>query len=324
MPFRDVRGHRRLVELLSRSIHRGTLPPSLIFAGSQTRDVAIAVAQALNCQSPIESRIPSPESQTPSAESRIPNPESRDACGHCPACVRIARGVHPDVLVVEPGDNGNIRLRRTPGDSARFVIEEVIESTGFKPFEGRRRVTIIDEADAMVREAQNALLKTLEEPPPSSVFILLTAKPDLLLATVRSRCIRLTFAGAADAEVDEDAREAAQRLLLQAASVKDPARRIEVAKELHPRTSDTGAAGREHVARHLRAMASLLRDAEIVATRADAPLANGEASAGVERLAAAYGADRGVRAFEAIDRALSALDGNAGAKTVADWVMLQL
>ena len=83
MAFRDVVGHRRTIDLLSRSIARGTLPPSLIFAGpaAEKRAVAIALAQTLNCQSPLD----------------------LDACGSCTACLRIARGVHADVLILEPG-----------------------------------------------------------------------------------------------------------------------------------------------------------------------------------------------------------------------------
>jgi len=69
--------------------------------------------------------------------------------------------MHPDVLVVEPGDSGTIKIEQ---------VREVIDRSAYRPFEGRRRVVIVDEADALVIPAQHALLKTLEEPPPSSVF----------------------------------------------------------------------------------------------------------------------------------------------------------
>src|SRR5204863_1502376 len=102
-----------------------------------------------------------------------------DACGECASCRRIARGVHQDVLTIEPGDTGTIKIEQ---------VRDVIDRAGYRPFEGRRRVVIVDEADAMVAPAQNALLKTLEEPPSASVFILISSTPDALLPTVRSRC----------------------------------------------------------------------------------------------------------------------------------------
>ena len=85
---------------------------------------------------------------------------------------------------IEPGETGSIKDRPGPGGDRTCRVS---------PFEGRRRVTIIDQADALVDSAQNALLKTLEEPLPASVFILVTSRPDVLLPTVRSRCAHLRF-----------------------------------------------------------------------------------------------------------------------------------
>src|SRR5579862_3021723 len=297
MPFRDIRGHRRLTDLLARSIDRGALPPSSIFAGPSgvgKRATAMAVAQALNCL----------------------DVQHGDACGTCKACVRIARGVHPDVIVVEPGDNGSIKIDQ---------IRDVNDRVGYRPFEGRRRVVIVDEADALVPAAQNALLKTLEEPPPSSIFILVTARPDSLLPTVKSRCIRLWFAEGGSTEIDAEARAVAERVLTRAVDGNDAARLDVATKELHPKGSMIPAEARERLASHLRAMASLLRDAEILATGADpATIANPGSQPVLERLAAAYQGERGVRALAAVDQGLVALDRNAGVKVVADWVALQL
>src|SRR5262245_21762064 len=132
MPFRDIAGHRRILVLLARSIAASSLPPSLIFsgpAGPGKRKTAAAVAQALNCL-----RL-SPDF---------------DSCGECAACTRIARGVPPDVLLIEPGDTGSIKIDQ---------VRDAIERSAYRPFEGRRRVVIIDDADALVAAAQNALLK---------------------------------------------------------------------------------------------------------------------------------------------------------------------
>src|SRR6266853_1478501 len=146
MPFRDVvaaHGHRRLAGLLARSVGRDALPPSLIFsgpAGSGPREMAVALAQALNCLSPVTFN------DAEAATSDGADAAGRDACGACAACSRIARGVHPDVLVVERGDNGSIRIDQ---------IRDVIDRAGYRPFEGRRRAVIVDEADTMAAPAQS-------------------------------------------------------------------------------------------------------------------------------------------------------------------------
>ncbi len=230
-------------------------------------------------------------------------------------CVRIERGVHPDVLILEPGENGSIRIEQ---------VRDVIERAGYRPFEGRRRVVIIDDADALVDAAQNALLKTLEEPPPSSVFILLTARPDMLLPTVRSRCIRLSFAEGTAIESDPDARAVAGRVLLQVAASRDPVRRLEAARELLTNTGAGGATDREQVASHLRAVASLLRDIALITAAADTTALADVDAATLDRLVATYRGDRVIEAYTAVDRALDALDRNAGVKVVADWVALHL
>jgi DNA polymerase-3 subunit delta' len=318
MPFRDVvaaHGHRRLAGLLARSVGRDALPPSLIFsgpAGSGMRDMATALGQALNCLSPTVFDDGGPAARGRAADSAA----APDACGACTACARISRGVYPDVLVVAPGDNGSIRIDQ---------IRDVIDRAAYKPFEGRRRVVIVDEADMMAAPAQSALLKTLEEPPPSSVFVLVTSRPDMLLPTVQSRCPRLRFQAAGKDAVDADAREVAQQVLAGAAATDDPAARIEGARDLLVKTGSGGRGDREQLASHLQAMASLLRDVELLSIRANPDdLANADVRPYLDRLTKSFGGDRGIRAFAAVDRALEALDSNAGVKIVADWLVLQL
>lgn len=347
MPFRDILGHGRLVGLLARSVREQTLPPSLIFAGPDgigKRLAAVSTAQALNCTAPRQG----PASQK-SQITAIP-PLPIDACGVCPACTRIARGIHPDVLLVGPGENGSIKIDQ---------VRDIIERAAYRPFEGRRRVVIIDEAEALVPAAQNALLKTLEEPPSLSVFVLVTSRPDTLLATVRSRCQRLRFrpldvddvaaalvkrgrssaearaiAATADGSVRvaleadgsdlADARDVAVRVLAQAAAIDDPRRRLEGAKDLLSKTGAGGAKDRDQLASHLHAMSSLLRDVELLSVRADpTALANADVQSALDRLTVFRG-QRGVDAFSAVESALGALDRNAGVKIVADWLVLHL
>lgn len=340
MPFRDIIGHRKLVALLSRSIERGTLPPSLILsgpAGVGKRLAALAIAQASNCLEPLRA------DHTIESEGVV-----FDACGVCPACTRIARGVHPDVTFLEPNDKGNIRIE---------PVRELVERSGYRPFEGRRRVSVIDQANGLDRSAQNALLKVLEEPPSASSFLLVTAHPDLLLPTVRSRCPQLRFRPLATAEVASallqhgrsateahavaaladgsigraleasagdlvEARDVAIRVLAEAAASADPRRRMESAKELVGKAA--GATDREQLATYLRAMSSLLRDVEVASCKLDpAMLANRDVLPRLDRLRAFEG-DRGRQAFQAIDRALAALERYTNAKLVADWLVLQL
>ena len=334
MPFRDVAGHRRLLELTARAAVRGSLPPSLIFAGPDgvgKRRAAVALAQLFNCTQPIH------ETDT----------SAPDACGSCAPCRRIARGVHADVLTIAPGDSGSIKV-----DQAR----QAIERTAFRPFEGRRRVVIVDDADALEVSAQNALLKTLEEPPPASTFVLVTARPDLLLPTVRSRCQRLRFgplapvdvaevlmrdhefaerdaraaaAGAdgsvaraleADSEAFVDARRAAEAMLAGVAAAREPRGRLAAARSMVADGAD-----RDELGRRLRLLSSMLRDLGILLSRADErTLANADLKPALQRLLPSFDGERTVRAFSAVDRALSALDRNASPKIVADWLAFQI
>jgi len=148
----------------------------------------------------------------------------------------------------------------------------------------------------------------------------------MLLPTVRSRCIRLVFAEHDSRRPeDPDACAVAERVLARAAATSDAARRLEGAKELLAGIGSSRAGDREQMAGYLRAMASLVRDAALVATGTDSSaLANRDAGPALERLAAVYRGERGARVFAAIDRALEALKGNAGVKVLADWVVLQL
>jgi len=337
VPFRDIFGHRRVVSLLSRAVARGSVPPSLLFAGPEgvgKRRVAIALAETLNCLQPTTG-----------------DGLESDACGTCAACRRIARGTHPDVIVLEPGDSGTIKID---------PVREIIDRAQYRPFEGRRRAVIVDHADALTDDAQSALLKILEEPPSGSVFLLVTSSPDALLSTVRSRCPRLRFgplspgeiadalkrdheygdaearAAAADADGSlgraleaeaadlTEARSTAQQWLTQAARSGDLSTRVQMAQSLFDKKS-VPAVDRARLAACLRALSSLLRDLGILSTRADARmLANADLQGALERLAAAYDSTRSMRAFTAVDKALGALERNASPKIVADWLVLQL
>ena len=309
---------------------RGTLPPSLIFAGPSgvgKRMAAVALAQLVNCAAPTD----------------------EDACGVCPSCTRIARRVHADVLLLEPGDSGAIKIE---------PIRDAVERSAYRPFEGRRRFVIIDDAEQIVANAQDALLKTLEEPPGSTTFVLVTSMPETLLATIRSRCQRLRFGRLAPAEVagvlmaahgyseadahaaaalsdgsvgralEEgsdafvDARDAAVQLLEIVASHPAPSRRIQGAVGMPG--GGRGKADREALGQALRALATLLRDLGILGAGRRDGLANGDLAPRLQALARSFDRDRILSAFAAVDRALNALDRNASPKIVADWLAFQI
>ena len=349
MPFRDLAGNRTVLGLLARAIDAGTLPPSLIFGGPEgvgKRQAALALAQALNCLTPAR---PAPWPDAPSAP-----PLAIDACGTCAICSRIARQIHPDVLVISPEETGNIKID---------VVREVLRKVGFKPFEARRRVVIFDAAEGLLTDSQDALLKTLEEPPPGSVLVLVTAQPGQLLPTVRSRCPTVRFAplatsavidwlmtheglaepqaraiasvargslaaareAASEAEGQEGYRAAAVRVLQQVSDAGDARGRLEATRDIVGKGKGSGASERDSLANHLHALAVLLRDLAVLATRADvSAVVNVDLVPALQSVARFFDRERILRAFTAVDRALGALERNASPKTVADWVVLQL
>ncbi len=113
-------------------------------------------------------------------------------CGQCHACERVRNDKHPDVRIFKPRDEGNRNLQ------VETVRNEIVPFAKFAPFEGRAACLIFPEADVsfpeMHPEAANALLKTLEEPRQRLTFVLLSERPERLLATIRSRCQTVRFA----------------------------------------------------------------------------------------------------------------------------------
>jgi len=171
--FDGLVGQQHTAEALRSALRRNRLPHALLLhgpAGAGKATCAGVLAQALNCAAS----------------------DFVDACGECPSCRKIVRGLHPDVLWVEP-QKGIIRLAQVSPRKSRSSEpppphDPIVKWVGFRPYEGKRRVVVIDDAHSMNPSAQNALLKTLEEPPASSMLVLVTPTPGGLLPTIRSRC----------------------------------------------------------------------------------------------------------------------------------------
>ena len=171
-------GQEKVVDALTGAVKHGRLAHAYLFAGPAhvgKTMAALQFAQLLNC------------------------PGTEPPCGRCRSCERIAGGGHADVEIVSVGGLCRESQHDHAKDSSRDIricqvrrIEDVVSRA---PYEGRCRVIIIEPADAMNETTQNALLKTLEEPPDGVVFILVTDREEMLRPTIRSRVRRIAFTG---------------------------------------------------------------------------------------------------------------------------------
>ncbi|MCC6383121.1 MAG: hypothetical protein IT304_11500 [Dehalococcoidia bacterium] len=170
-------------------------PHALLFAGAEgtgRRLLALEYARLLNCEQ---------------------GPTSPAACD-CRSCRRIRGGSHPDVVVLEPGDmlckpraNESGHEKHPASRDIRICqVRGVIELVARYPFEARYRLIVVDPAERLAREASHTLLKTLEEPPGHTVLALVSATPETLLDTIRSRCRRIEVGPVARRETEEGLR----------------------------------------------------------------------------------------------------------------------
>jgi DNA polymerase III subunit delta' len=181
MAFKDFPAQAQGVELLQRSLERGRLAHAYLFTGhdlDSLEGLARTLAKTLNCLHPVKR-----------------NGVAIDCCDRCLNCQKIEDGNHADVFWVRPESKlRQIKINQITrrDDSPPRVLLDVVN---LKPTESQYKFGIIVAADRMNEAAANAFLKTLEEPPPHSVLLLLSVEPERLLETILSRCLRLNFAG---------------------------------------------------------------------------------------------------------------------------------
>ncbi|MBI4024048.1 MAG: hypothetical protein HY360_03650 [Verrucomicrobia bacterium] len=164
MPWNDIPSQPLVRDLLARSLRHGRVHHAYLFVGeeSETDPLALAFAQALNCDR-----------------------NDGDFCGTCASCRDIAAGRHPDVFTVR-AESKSRRIRI----AQMRELERVVH---LKASRARTKVGVIHTADRLQSEAQDAFLKTLEEPPPHTVLLLVTEEPQQLKETILSRCLRVPF-----------------------------------------------------------------------------------------------------------------------------------
>ena len=175
--FRSVIGPSGVVTHLQRAIASDRVSQAYLIAGeagSGKRTVAEAFALTLMCAKP---------------------EEGPDACGQCPSCRKILDHNHPDVITVTHEKPGVITVDE--------IRTQVVNTADILPYEGGRKIYLIPDAEKMNPQAQNALLKTIEEPPSYAVFLLLTAAQEAMLPTILSRCVKLTLLPVEDRLVSE-------------------------------------------------------------------------------------------------------------------------
>lgn len=173
MAFKDVVGNERIKRILKLALERARVPNSLLFCGPEgvgKKAMALTLAKTLNCLN-----------------------LTTDSCDECPSCEAIDKGVHPDVMVIA-AEKQEIKIEQT-----RFLKQMAY----LRPMTGKKRVFIVVDASEMSDPAANSLLKVLEEPPPYSHLILVTASPFLLSPTILSRCQTLAFSAIGREEIEK-------------------------------------------------------------------------------------------------------------------------
>ena len=214
MSFNSILGHEGTIKKLKALIALGRVPPALLFSGIEGSGkflTAKEFAKALNCtHMPPEASeagddlFGSSSESVPLSSALCPLP-SDDACDLCVSCSQISKGVHPDVRIIDSEFQG-LLMDEDAQKQKTLRIDTVREFTRYvyqKAVLSRWKIFVINDAHTLNINAQNAMLKILEEPPVSTIFILVAAKKNLLLPTIISRSYAVEFKHLSPAAVEE-------------------------------------------------------------------------------------------------------------------------
>ena len=321
MRFADLVGHAHVKDLLLRTARRGRVPHAWLFEGPEgvgKRTMALALLSWLCCR----------------------NRTDDDSCGACIPCRQVTDLSFVDLKVLKPDEKGSIKI-----DPLREEMPRLL----FDPLVGPWKCLLIDDAHAMTLEAANAALKTLEEPPSNTLFVLVTPTPDILPRTIVSRCLSVSFGPVGTEDVmmfllrqgvaADVARAAAALgrgspgLALRHTTSEVLAERTDMIRQFLE-VANGGAAARlaladelasdkDQVDERLDILESLVRDVLLAAVGApDAALANADLAGEIRTFAEAAGPERALEMVQAL------LDRDAmrrytpGARIALDRLML--
>lgn len=335
----ELAGNQTQRELLAAHAASGRVAHAYLLCGPQSigkARVAVAFGRALVCEANADRRAPAQRPGIP--------------CGRCTSCRLATSGTHPDLRVVTP-EGGSLKISQ---------VRDIRKESGYGAVLGDRRVWVLIDAETLTEEAQNALLKTLEEPPGACVFVLVSDDESALLPTVVSRCFVVRFHPVPRRDIQRVLTEglglaASEASVLSAVCDGRPGKALEWASQAVTRGEDARPPGlavmrkavlrafraalhgslaerleaagdleamKEYVGDVLCVAQSVMRDVAVCGTGVD-PM-NPDIAQDIQELRKRLGVDGAMRCLESIGRTAAALEANANLRLALDALVVDL